>query len=1833
MARDYKDAKAVIKIQTCWRRVMAKKRVVSKRQLDQNALEAMEAVNPQNLLELDVKELGGWIQLALNEPHEYSFPPDEVLTLLKMSSMLLLAGEGYAGITTYDHIGARFHVETNGFDLNWESAMKLINRSDKYLRRVRGLAYAPVSKPPRLITLPSEVVSLYKLESQNKKFCLETFENLLYGSKFCVKLYKWLDCMVQVAIVQGKFFDFIGEKFPEWLPKLFDIQKKIRKCDFEILLNERCLLELDDVILNHKQSHGENEDGVDHYLSTLEKEREKVENDKSAAQQRLQNFQRKERDYGQEQNAIEIMTMKSFQEKLIKKEDEIKDAVTKYMQLNQLAEDGEVDVEEKLNKSLETITQLTIELKELKIQFGLLKLQIDNNAQKRNNKKKFTPDIVYKIYQAGEAKAKYILLVVDKAVLLLDNNIRSEDGLHLHPEVEQEYMVLQSKDKVLKLRYRTLLKGADDDVEEFHSTIISEMKQQELDEKNDTARFIPTDEELHIERLEDDSEAKLERFAKLLYVSRKILDEVPKRKHPLIVAFTCDVPYNIKRTLISKIHDSVPNFFEEIPPNRNMGIDIVELQKRMQHNQSVIVTVDHGLTQITRSNFIKNYNMVWNSLSHEPITVFIQGDELNQRTPIHDPRYGVYHHDIEHMRDYDIKYALENISYITKRFLQPHIKKKMSSMYSSISYPSFAYVIVLEALYIVQSKNNEYNIPDRNITKVSYNRSKILLMDSYILYQRLMSLKRGQSDYYLCQIIQYYLKHQHWPKQPHKERKEDELLHLLASFVEEWVKREILTYQRGGMPTQGDLKLHIQNCLSVITITDSFQPMSSSISSLNFLEDNILTVKKSGWMTPLTYLYKAIFHELRVYHTVKKIDVESNDLYQINVYRNSEMIYFDAYNPKSSQCYHTAISINDVPSLLVPSVLAMKDGKLVLCPSDKQINPPASSTELYLRLVNLLQVRRLIKLKDSKKELICKRRNIFIKRYSTKICGHNVMLNCYESGMSELYFEGYLPEYSATLLFHLNDVNRLKMLANCDQLLEYHMLDSTNSLDILPYVVDRLRIYPNKSMKLCQEKNYLGEIVSAQANPLKRTSLHQGYRLALSARSGAGKYLIRTTISFLGVPHVMTLKSSSINQTLIIVIYEPITQRQQELRINAFVRKVILRNASDNYKLWLDTLIRKLKLNYQHKRELILDMVIYRKMHMLSQSTRERLIFTVSVVNEVSIQVTLFNPITCDSYECELKKDAILDLLLYPSSELLNSFEKATNIDVLEFIKQRRDYYQTYEATKVSVLMTHSLREISFSEIPFEEILCYTPCLQHLTKQLSILLQKDESANSYCCLCSTKLDFRKPVIEVAVEEKQEDVMSLVSRALSRASSSRPSTAQGRPHSTQSQIMQESEKENFEERSGFDVSFRYKKRLKQRSHSGGSVEEVISRRRQAPIVFVEQHLDELARSKTEAANNKILSDGAAAVALAKALSASCNGVTLLKEDRSVHGSADCSERFNEDDSTIHSEDKEAAKEFDPLTINSPRIQSEAEKFNDDQSISGKSEKESENSAGLIDAVPVVDDQILNLERYASLQTIDDIISELEAKERSRWVERLNPGTMQREHFERKLQEESERDLQKTMASDEPFQREIVIRKEMFVFDKKLRVNYREGLSRWGATAQVSIYESTCWDGAEGVGRKLRFVVHDTKTNLDFEGTIRGTSHLRQVLGKHGVDLIPTEKTTEMILFLCRHRLEVVRNTTTPTGEPVTAPDAPIYRIEFMIPEILENSKSESLSEAEKKKKSAEDEQVAQSKYEYLIHLLIRASSCKRSKDSPNFSSCERFASAISCISASYDWISR
>ena len=1793
LARDFKLGRAAVQIQKVWRRIMSLQRVQTKRDMDVAAKLAMEFVDARNLFQMDIKELAIRIQNSINEPRNNPFPPDEVLHLLRMVSILLVHGEGFAGLTTYNNMGARYHEETDGRNISWEQAGKLANRSNKYLRRIRALAFAPLAKPPRLVALPEDVVALYKAQNRNPKWCVETFETMGKGSKACTQLFRWLDSMIVVGTCQTKFFNFIGDKFPDWLPKLFDIQKKARKCEFEICLQQRAI--------NVIQQLMDTSIGEDNLLLTLAEEKHQLQRERDGTSEKLKRFEKSEKMLGEDQSTLEDMTFRTMLDRVEQKEASLRELADEYSQLISDTELGSTVAEGKLAGARERLITAQLEVKEFKIQEGMLKAQIDNNRQRRRKRKPLSAEVIIRANLAGEGKALLIISTVKKKVLLLDRGIRSEDGLHRHPDAVPIYNDLTYVENQRKEEFRLLLKSADDELEDLHYRVTSAILQAEESEKRERAAFIPTEAELEEERLEDEKEAQEERFAKQMFVAHKVLFDAPTRKRPVIIAFSRDVPGFTKEKIISEITSHIPGLFVRLDEDHNMGIDVHAMQEVFDAKKCIIMSVDHGLTATTRTNFVKNFDFISRCLVPQPYSIFVTGEDGNMRHPTGDPKFGVNRRDMSLLRDADIKLSLEKMAYIRQALLTEDIRRRMELRANMILPPSPAYIVVLEAMYIAQADHTRFQQPDKNISAISFRATQAILQDAYYLKERLEKMKRGKADFKLCDILKNYVSHYSWPTTAHPERKSDPLLSLLATYVEEWTNSEILTLERGGVPDASLFKNSMKRVQCVVALSD-----------VQDSEDNLEAKKRSGWKLPITQILKGALFEMKVMKTVRRID---GTMYSINVYREAGRVFFDAYDSLTSQSYVTSLSIFDIPNLLVPNALTSDKDK-----NDPRNIPPDTSKEMYRRLIALLRFQKATKLKAGRKELLCRRDNKFISHSTTIISGHPLFIKCFEAALGEIYFEAYLPEYSAKLTLQVDDSIRLRMLKNCDAALEHHMMETEYSVDLLPYVVDRLRVQPSRPSA------HTRKFIPTGLTALSKTNINQGFKLVVNCVQGPGRFLSRKIISFAGIIHILTFKSSSVTHTLRIQAYEPRTKKTLELRLSKFERILLLGIVSENMKLWYPKLLKKLKMNFKGKRQLVIDRTVYKTVLRIS---RRRLIFSIVLIDEKMVKIDFFDPFLSEHFSAKVKKTDIIDIIHYNESNSKGAVAGVVSAvkDILRFMLGAR--------RKAG----GGARGIDPSEydLPLVDILSNEQLLAHLKSQFEILLERINPTNIRAGY----------LIRVPVQIK---------------------------FLLQKEILNTNNDENF-----LDTKLRRTVRLNKKER-GASLMDVLCRRTQGPVIHMETELDTLAYNNARAAEEKAKNDKEAAKKLHQQLTelAMQKERELEEKERWEAERLERQEKERLEMLALQEQEKDAGEQqsiqtsvqphslqpagstvgdmsegsqqlvgessvvSDSMTVDPGNVidtkkkqedtssekddtEGNIEKYDQDMEVEDKVSPSTETEGvkkgeGAFDdeqsevkvneeTTPDLEDhedddeetrlykqeqrrrleedkKIVNFDvdeeekqehpdefaklddvlTAATVGVVDNITNTLEEKNNIRLKERKSPGMLQAMFLERKQKlAELEAAVKVGTMTEEEVQHQVEIIGEICVFDRGVKSNFREGKAKWHGHVSVKCYESACWDAAHGVGRRLRFVVYEPKSTGYYEGVIRTTHHLKEVLGLHGQDLVDPAKTTEMLLFVCRRRLEVVRNNTTWDGSPVTDVDAPFYRIEFICDRLFDPSK--------------------------------------------------------------------
>lgn len=54
------------------------------------------------------------------------------------------------------------------------------------------------------------------------------------------------------------------------------------------------------------------------------------------------------------------------------------------------------------------------------------------------------------------------------------------------------------------------------------------------------------------------------------------------------------------------------------------------MQSILDSNKSIIMTVDHGITRITRDGFVRSLEIVMSALLPKPFFILVVGDEMNR---------------------------------------------------------------------------------------------------------------------------------------------------------------------------------------------------------------------------------------------------------------------------------------------------------------------------------------------------------------------------------------------------------------------------------------------------------------------------------------------------------------------------------------------------------------------------------------------------------------------------------------------------------------------------------------------------------------------------------------------------------------------------------------------------------------------------------------------------------------------------------------------------------------------------------------------------------------------------------------------------------------------------------------------------------------------------------------------------------------------------------------------------------------------------------------------------------------------------------------------------
>eukprot|EP01034_Spumella_vulgaris_P022575 gene22575-28708_t len=1225
MAKRQNLAKNAVVIQRVWRGILGVRRCISKRALDQAAKAAFECVDAKSISIGDVKELARRILYAIEEPSATTFPPDEVLHLIRMTVMVIQSARGNLGLAGYDFFNARGYDELGGDELSWLQAAKMVNRAERFMRLVRVMAYGPGAKPPRLVQLPNNANLLYAAQAQNPRWTLSTFETMGAGSKICCKLFQWLTSIIEVAGRQQEFLSLIATSFPDWLPKLYDLQKASRVSEFEIEMNKKCMS-----ILELFKSRSMDDDTL---LSVLDKEMLLVKRASNDARGRMRDTMLEIDKLKNDQSSREVYALLATEQKVLDNNTELDEMAKAFQQAFRLAQQGDRASIEALSELKVNLTNQRLKVTELEGQKKLLDMQVEMNRTKRKNPARLTPDILARVLLAGEAKAAYIMAQVKARTMLRSSGVKHASDLPMHlVEVHDE---LSAEEELTRAEARKLLVEAENERKIHDDVMARSLAENEVKEQKSKDKMSPTEQELQEERTEDELEARNERLKHKQYLPDSVLLVCQPRPRPVIIALSRDLSQFAKQRIHAEVTRLMPGLFVTIDHKENMGLDFKAMQSVLDSGKCLIMSVDHGLTRVTRDSFLQNFEINVKALVPSPSVAMAIGDETNRRGICGQQGgayLGVEKSDMTLMRDGDIKVQLEGMAWVAHEMTRPETRAIFQKRAAELVPQSKPFVFVLEAFFVILSGNDSQRSPDEGFAAQSWRATRTLLVEPRGVAAKILQYRRGSATLQMCEVIGKYLQHRLWPVPFAEERSVDIAINLLASYVEMWLTSERASAHGDGVPLQALTKSSMRGFQSVVVVADSADP-----------EDLVDLQNGSGfvgWRMAASKLVRAALQDLRVLKNTSKID---GKLFTVSVYRETATIYLEAYDPATSSVYLTSVSIDDVPALLVPNGFGLETGI---------VETPMSPHEMYMSMVKLLRFDRASKHKDAERILVCRRDNTFLCNVTRRINGHLVLLKCYEAALGQLFFTAYIPEFSAKIKLLVADTIRLGVLRNADTLcdsLEHQFVDKEDARHMLSFMLDRLRLSPSMAMTKARGIDLNDGYRDKQG---LQSDIHRlGFSLKVRTHGGAGRILTRKVRLFHGVPHVLEIRTVSYSKTLKISIYEPRMRTTLRLSLSAYMRSLLLPEVSDNL-CWLPSLMARVKVDWKGDRRLVLDTCLYKSGRKIGA---QRLVMKFNAIDDPDqVQLSLFDQVSCELYSCVLTKDQVLALLSFeqPSETL-----------------------------------------------------------------------------------------------------------------------------------------------------------------------------------------------------------------------------------------------------------------------------------------------------------------------------------------------------------------------------------------------------------------------------------------------------------------------------------------------------------------------------------------------------------------------------------------------------
>lgn len=439
-----------------------------KRELEEKCFTALGVIDSEHLTHDDVRELGHRIENAIVtwEGEQVSFPPEEILEALRIMTIIVQVTRGSLGYSSYDFINRRQFTDINGETMTWDEASKLCSRSRRLLHVMRSLTYGTTSKPPRILFIPQSALRKYYNLIKSQNWSESVFGSIGQGQKFCQQLFLWINLVVEIFNRQPEYLTFLTNRFPNWLPALYEAQKSRRKCEYEMAIKtislerlKHCLNDVSAItrqdllyssLLNADKSAAKIKENEELARKLLQREIKSLEASLATNQQEMVHLTADIERIKHDQSSREKFYTLTFESRFIEAKESYDGMIAQYQKDLQIAEIGsELEAKQKnnaqkisgLSNLLRSIEKQKMLLEELETQLKLLLIQVAKNIERRRPSGSLTAKVKDAIHAAADMKADHMVASIECSLFC---RIR---GKRLDPYIVYSWKLIMSYDE------------------------------------------------------------------------------------------------------------------------------------------------------------------------------------------------------------------------------------------------------------------------------------------------------------------------------------------------------------------------------------------------------------------------------------------------------------------------------------------------------------------------------------------------------------------------------------------------------------------------------------------------------------------------------------------------------------------------------------------------------------------------------------------------------------------------------------------------------------------------------------------------------------------------------------------------------------------------------------------------------------------------------------------------------------------------------------------------------------------------------------------------------------------------------------------------------------------------------------------------------------------------------------------------------------------------------------------------------------------------------------------------------------------------------------------